>query len=394
MNRRSALLLTMLFGGLAPRALRAQDAPRRSGFSAAGRTRRVAGDFEASAADSGARRTREAALDPLDADDPAPGPDDQLPADFPAEAGRQLRDFDISPYTRLVTNNSSPQTALLDWIFRRTGSRPWHDDKVSVLSASKARLRVYHTESVIKQVYDVVDRFVNAPADILELTVRIVAAADTRWRYTHLTHLKTVGSGAQGQRVWTLSAERALMLRTELQTYQGYKALATRTLEMVNGQNLKWESFVPVPYTGSLARDSVAGLGYQPKTEQLQEGVELNLSPLLTYDGDAVDLALQLTASTVRSLHRTRVIAPRDIGANEATVDVPEVASTRLDTTVKNWPIDQTLLISAGILPGILLSNKRGLFNLRLPGTVPTETELLVFIDVKALDSGRGSTEP
>jgi hypothetical protein len=60
---------------------------------------------------------------------------------------------------------------------------------------------------------------------------------------------------------------------------------------------------------------------------------------------------------------------------------VPEVSETRLNQTVKDWPLGQTLVISAGIQPGILMS-KGGLFNMRIPGTVPGGTEVLVFLDV------------
>ena len=49
-----------------------------------------------------------------------------------------------------------------------------------------------------------------------------------------------------------------------------------------------------------------------------------------------------------------------------------------LSAPVLGWPLDQTLLISAGIQPGIL-QDKNGFLNLRIPGTVPTSTELLVF---------------
>ena len=150
---------------------------------------------------------------------------------------------------------------------------------------------------------------------------------------------------------------------------------------------------VNIPYMGSLLRDNAVGLGFQPKTEQITEGVTLKMSPLLTFDDDAVDLAVELTANTVRSLHRTRVIAPREVGSNDAMIDVPEVAGTRLDRPIKAWPLSKTLMISAGILPGILLPNKNGLWNLRLPGTVPTETELLIFIEGKALERSRSARD-
>ena len=66
--------------------------------------------------------------------------------------------------------------------------------------------------------------------------------------------------------------------------------------------------------------------------------------------------------------------------------------SVFMNQTIKDWPIDQTLIISAGVQPGILLPNKKGFLNLRLPGTVPNQTELLVFLEAKAQDRGRPSS--
>jgi len=131
-----------------------------------------------------------------------------------------------------------------------------------------------------------------------------------------------------------------------------------------------------------MQREGAAGLGFQPKAEELQEGITLRLSPLLTFDGDAVDAAIDLTVNTVRSFHRTKVLAPREIGPTEIAIDVPEVYMSHLDQTVKNWPLGQTIVISAGIHPGIL-EKKGGLWGLPIPGTYPTGTEVLIFLDAE-----------
>jgi hypothetical protein len=85
------------------------------------------------------------------------------------------------------------------------------------------------------------------------------------------------------------------------------------------------------------------------------------------------------------------------VGPSEMAVDVPESTQTRLDQTVKNWPLGQTLVISAGIHPGIL-DKKGGWFNLPIPGTYPTGTEVLVFLDAETVSRSRvsrgASTEP
>jgi hypothetical protein len=383
MNRRTALLLSMLLGGWwLPRGVLAQS-PSPSRRSAAGRTK-------SAAAGSGSETaTRRAGRDPDDEPETRSAPpavtpaDDDSPAGFPSESGQQWRQFDVSRYTALDHSQGSPQSAIVEWVFRRTGTAPWHGDKIAVLSASKTRLRAYNNPKVLEQVGEVVERFTNAESDFLSVRVRFVAAADTRWRYAVYSRLTPVGSGPQGQQIWTLKVEDSAFVLAQMQVYQGFRLLTDQKLEMVNGQTLTVKTSEPRGYTGGMARESAAGLGFQPKAEQLEEGVTLRLSPLLTYDGDALDAAIDLTANTVKSFQRTRVIAPREIGPNEITIDVPEVTESRLNQTIKGWPLGQTLLISAGIQPGIL-QNKGGFMNLRIPGTVPTGTELLVFLDAEA----------
>ena len=117
----------------------------------------------------------------------------------------------------------------------------------------------------------------------------------------------------------------------------------------------------------------------------------MKLSPLLNFEGDATDAMIDLTVNTVRSFHRTRVITPRDAGPAEMAIDVPEATQTRLEQTVKNWRLGQTLVISAGIHPGVL-TNKGGWFNLPIPGTYPTGTEVLVFLEAETVSRSKSSS--
>jgi hypothetical protein len=64
------------------------------------------------------------------------------------------------------------------------------------------------------------------------------------------------------------------------------------------------------------------------------------------------------------------------------TIDVPEVHESRINQTVPDWAIDRTLIVSAGILPGILQKDPSFL-NVRIPGWTPGNTELLLFLDAK-----------
>ncbi len=382
MNRRTALLLTMLLGGFVPRRLFAQSSGRRAANRSGGMTLEPARP----------RRGRNANLDETEEVADAKADDEPTP-DLPAEPGQHWRKYDITRYTGLAHSATAPQNAIVEWIFRRTGTAPWHGDKVTVLSASRTLIRAYHDAATLKMVDEVVERFVNAEEDILSIRVRIVKAADTRWRYPVFSLLTPVESGPQGQQIWTLKANDAALVLAQMQVFQGFKLLVNQKYDMVNGQTLKVETTVARGYTGGMQRESTVGLGYQPKAEQLEEGVTLRISPLLTFDGDALDAAIELNTNDVRSLHRTRVIAPREIGPSELAIDVPEASETRLTRTVKGWPLGQTLLISAGIQPGILQDDKNGFLNLRIPGTVPTSTEVLIFLEAEVTTrpkKGRG----
>ena len=372
MNRRTALMLSMLLGTLIPRGLWAQSAGRKS------------------------TKSRDKSLQPAsrrdDPDDAAvPPANDEPPAPFAPEPGFQWRRYPISRYTKAAASQTNPQRAIIDWIFKRTGTPDWHGDKIAVLSASRTELRAYNSPEILKQVDEIVERFTDAREDVLSIHVQFLAAVDTRWRYSVYSRLTFVASGPQGQQIWTMRVEDAALVLSQMQVQQGFRKMEDQRLEMINGQTLTVRTFEKRPYAGRLQRDGAAGAGYQARADQLEESIILKLSPLLTFDGDAVDAMIDLTVNTVRSFHRTKVIAPRDVGPSEMSVDVPESTQTHLDQTIKNWPLGQTLVISAGIHPGIL-DKKGGWFNLQIPGTYPTGTEVLVFLDAETVTRAKAAS--
>ena len=271
MNRRTALFLTLLLGGLVPRSLRAQS-PVWRGSTKGGRL-----------ALQPARSRRSRDDEPVSGTEPEHEPTvEHEPGvtSIPSEPGHELRRFDLSRYTSLAHTQANPQNALIEWIFRRTGSAPWHGDKIAVLCASQTLLRAYHNPKVLKQVEEVVERFVQATNDVLSIRVRFVAAVDTRWRYAVYSRLTPVGSGPQGQQIWTLKVEDSAFVLAQMQVYQGFKLLTDQKVEMINGQTLTIRTSEMRGFTGGLQRESAAGLGYQPKADQLEEGVTLRISPL------------------------------------------------------------------------------------------------------------------
>jgi hypothetical protein len=371
MNRRTALLTSMFLGGLIPRSLHAQGQGRRL-----------------------AVRDKTADLRAVDREDAEPAVVDASPDKMmPPQAGFTFKPWDISRYTGIRDHQAPPEKALIDWIFLRTTPADWHGDRGAALWANRNFLYAYNSPEILKQVDDIVERFTQAVEDMLSVNVQIVAAVDPRWRYTVYSHLTHVGGGPQGQQIWTMKMTDAALVLSQMQIQQGFRPLAKGRLEMINGQTVRWKTLEERSFVGGLQRDSAAGISFQPRPDKINEGIILKLSPLLTFEGNAVDAKIDLTVNTLRTLHRTKVIAPREVGAAESTIEVPEASETHLEQTVKNWPLAQTLVISCGIHPGIL-DKKSGLFNLPIPGTFPTATELLVFLDINTIARGRPAREP
>jgi hypothetical protein len=368
MNRRTALISSMFLGGLVPTSVLAQQpAQRTASRSRPGSTfSRAADDSDTEASDL------------------------QMPADLKTEAGFEYKRWDISRYTRIPSNvQAPPEKYMIDWILLRTGVPAWHGEHITVLSANRKWLVAYNAPNVIKQVDEIVARFVEAAADTLRIQVQFIAAVDPRWRYTVYPRLTYVGGGPHGQQIWTMTSRDAALILSQMQIQQGFRQLAKEGVEMINGQTLSIKTREPRKFTGGLAPDPSGGLTYQQRTDQIDEGITLRLSPLLNYDGNAVDAKIDLSVNMVRTLHRTKVIAPRaEVGAVETTIDVPDSTQTHLEQTVRNWRLGQSLIISAGVHPGIL-DKKTGPFNLPIMG--PTATEVLIFLDVETVERGRGA---
>ncbi len=368
MNRRTALRYGLLSGAVIPAAARAQDpqTPSRS-------SKRAAEADDLSFPDE---------LDPKKG--PVGTDIDVPPSNFREEAGHSWKSFDITRYTEQARSpeNPKPQSALVEWIFRTTGSSTWHGEKIAVLSAGRAQLRAYHNSRVLGMVEDTVARFTKATADVLSIRVRLVAAQDTRWRYTTFNRLKRIGGGPQGQQVWSLDPSEAQYIHGQMMIYKGYVLLADQSVRMLNGQTFTLDHSDQVNYIATTQSDGATELGPQPRVEPLKEGVTLRFSPLLSYEGDAYDAAIDLKATTVKRLVRTKVLARRAVGPADLSIDVPEVLETRLNQTLPNLAVGQVLVISAGIVPGIL-QRKAGFMNLPVPGTYPSDTELLAIIELE-----------
>lgn len=313
------------------------------------------------------------------------------PSGFPEGPDAEYRTFDITRYTTKLPHSSkstNPELGIVDWILRRTRPSTWHGGKPAALYATRELVHAYHEPKVIRQVAEIVDRFVNAANDSISLRARVVAAANPRWRYTVFSRLESIATGPQGQQVWLLKGDDLPLVLAQLQLLNGTREISNKQVDLINGQTLTMRRMDPRNYVSGIRREGAANFGAQPNFQPTEEGYELKISPLLHFDADAIELSIDLSVSSILYFIRTKIIPPRQVGPAEMEISIPEVLHSRFEQTIEKWPIGQTLLISAGIFPDILPDNRRGLLeNIRMTGN--NQTELLVMLTAELNPNNR-----
>jgi hypothetical protein len=303
------------------------------------------------------------------------------PGALPNDAGQEWRDYDISPYTARVTSTARPEQAILDWIFFETGYEAWHSEPLSILSANRRTLRVYHTPQMQAVVGEMVDRFVNSEAETQAFGVRVVSVGSPTWRVKAHKSLKAVGAQSQGVQAWLLAKEDASLLAAELRKRSDYREHSTPHLLVNNGQS----TVIAVTRPRNYVRDVVLTAswpGFEPQTAQLDEGFSLQFHPLMSLDAKTIDAVIKCNVDQVERMIPVNLDVPTPVAPRQRTkIDVPQIASCRLHERFR-WPTDQVLLISLGVVAAPVPTTGPNPLML-LPGTSATRADLLVFVESK-----------
>jgi hypothetical protein len=301
-------------------------------------------------------------------------------------AGDQIwREYNLAPYTARLASVARPEQAVIDWTVKRTGTETWNGEDVSVLSATRARLRVFHRPDVQAQVAEIVERFIRPAQTQVSMRVQIVTTTDLDWR-SGLAHLLIPAAlGPDGQQAWVIPHEDVSLLRERLRRDNQAATLAQQHILATNGRPATIETTQAVNYIAGLELESGLYLAYQPAIARLNEGVKLSLDPLWTADGAAVDVTFRLSSRVVSRLHNARAVAPLSTGNQNTVVQVPEVSGTWFEGTIL-WPHSQMLLLSGGVQTGHTVA-RRGKFGLSSP-----PHELLVLIELDPPLSARATS--
>ncbi len=314
------------------------------------------------------------------------------------EPGHTLQTIDISAYTKLDPAGSDagrpPQQAIIDWIRRqniKSPEDPWFGSSLTCLSADRNRLRIYHKLEVIGRVERLVERFIRAQHNWINLNILILSVDDPSWRELFLNDLRRRATGPQGQQIWTTDLRTAALIFAEISRRDGFTPLYNKkNLHVLNGQPFSITlASTPRPFISGFQRSARPGIGYDDITDQIREEIGLTINSLLKFEADAVDAEVEFRANSVLGMVNAQVNVPfRGSEFQQRTIQIPRVIETRIKQPIASWKLGQSLIITGGVHPGIFQATKANSLLGNLGGY--RATELIAIIDAEASDGPNG----
>ncbi len=307
---------------------------------------------------------------------------------LPNKHGQVWREYDISPYTARVTSTKRPEQALVDWILLETGYEVWHGEPLGVLSATRRKLRVYHTPKMQAVVANLVDRFVASEAETCTFSLRVVTLDHPNWRAKAQKLLRPVAVQTPGVSAWVLEKEDAAVLLSELGRRSDYRQHSSPHLWVNNGQSTVVSAMRTRNYVRGVTLRNDVWPGFKAESDQIDEGFALEFAPLLSVDRRMIDAVIKCNIDQVEKMVPVTLEIPTQAWPRQRTrIEVPQITHFRFHERFR-WPTGQVLLVGMGMvaLPVPVDASAKMLvpgIPLPLVNTAPLRADLLVFIEAK-----------
>jgi len=274
----------------------------------------------------------------------------KAPQYLPFEDGQKWVEYDIRAYTSLYPEKENPQQEIVDWVLRETGTEIWFGEPLGFMNATRDKLRVYHVPDVQKKVRAIVDRFLNAPADKIQLGVHIITVGSPNWRARAMPLMRPISVQTAGVDAWLSSKENAAILISQLRKRSDYSEQGPQDVALTSGQSEQLETRKTRTYSRTISWLPNSSPAYQVEPGSIDEGFLLELSPLLSVDGANIDAAIQCQVDQVERFIPVQVEVPISQGqSKKVQIEVPQVVSWRLHERFR-WPTDQVLILSCGVV--------------------------------------------
>lgn len=304
---------------------------------------------------------------------------------LPNGNGQEMRTYDLRPYTGYLTKNDHPQQAVVDWVLRETGSDVWFTEPFGFMSASRDTLSVYHTAEMHGVIGSMVDRFVAGEKDPQIVNLRMLTVGSPNWRTRTHALMQHVSVDSPGVQAWLLTKENVAIVMSTLRQRTDVREIQAVDLVTHNGQTEKLASVRGRNYVQNIRQAPTGWPPYEPQTGEVQEGYQIEISPLLAVDRKSVDCVIKAQIDQVDKLVPVDLDLPLPSGEQyRARIEVPQVVSWRLNERFR-WPTDMVLVLSCGVVASPERSaTTLPLWNLNsLTGTTAGRADALMFIEFR-----------
>lgn len=268
-------------------------------------------------------------------------------AQVPADSGQVLKTYDIAPYVKQA--GAGGEKHIVDWVLQDTGYSRWHGEIPASLSATRDTLSCFHTPEVQLRVAEIVDRFVSAAETPHRFLVRVLSLGSPTWRTDARPVLRPIPTATPGVQAWILPREDAAIAIGRIQARSDCQELPTGPVLAANGLPATLSGGRKLAYVQDIAPRPDAWPGWQMQNAACDEGLAIDVQPLLERDGTAVEAIVRCRIDQVERMAAVTLTSPTgDRGGVQ--VEVPQVAAVRIGERFR-WPSTQTLVIGIGLVP-------------------------------------------
>ncbi len=274
-------------------------------------------------------------------------PEGDLGAQMPADSGQVWKTYDIAPFVKQAGVGS--QRHVVDWVLQDTGYPAWHGAVAASLSADDQNLRCFHTPDMQIRVEETVRRFVGEVGRPHRFQVRVLALGGPGWRADVRPALTAIPTATPGVQAWITSRENAAAVVGSLRARSDCQELPTGPVLAANGLPAVLAGGRKQPYVQDIAPRPEVWPGWLMQNAACDEGFLLDVQPLITADGTAVEAAVRCRIDQIERMAPVALAAPAATG-QRVQVEVPQVAAVRVGERFR-WPSSQTLIIGLGLVP-------------------------------------------
>ena len=268
-------------------------------------------------------------------------------AQVPADAGQAWKTYDIGPFVKAAGAGS--ERHVVDWVLQNTGYAAWHGATPAVLSADAGRLSCFHTPDVQARVADVVGRFVDEADRPHRFSIRVFGIASPTWRTDVRPVLQPIAAATPGVQARTATGEDGAVVMGRIRARSDCQELPTGPVLAANGVPATLSGGRKLPYVQDVAPRPDAWPGWELRTAACDEGLAIDVQPLLSRDGTAVDAVFRCRIDQIEKLAPVALASPAGDPQGVA-VQVPQVAAVRIGERFR-WPAAHVLVVSLGLVP-------------------------------------------